>query len=254
MVHPALGQPGTNAWGDGVDAALAANATNIAATVPRWAPTTAYTTGQQVVSPNNDVVSRVAGGTSGASYVAANWTLSPTYGRTLSQAVGEYRCSPGSAFGASYQSVLTGAPFIVVGQQSFDRITCEVTTAGAAGALIRLGIYALNATTGVVGSLVLDAGTIDGTVVAIAQVTIAVTLPSGAYLLVATPQGVVSPYPATRRLTSPIGNSGTGSPTGAAALGGWQGTSAPTGALPTTATWSTSGITGYALINLRRSA
>ena len=47
--------------------------------VPRWAPTTTYTLGQQVVSPNNDVVSAIAGFTSGASYVPANWAVSSTY-------------------------------------------------------------------------------------------------------------------------------------------------------------------------------
>jgi hypothetical protein len=47
--------------------------------VPRWAPTTTYTLGQQVVSPNNDVVSAIAGFTSEASYVPANWAVSSTY-------------------------------------------------------------------------------------------------------------------------------------------------------------------------------
>jgi hypothetical protein len=47
--------------------------------VPRWAPTTTYTLGQQVVSPNNDVVSAIAGFTSGASYVPANWAVSSTF-------------------------------------------------------------------------------------------------------------------------------------------------------------------------------
>ena len=50
--------------------------------VPFWAPTTAYTLGQQVVSPGNDVVSAVAAHTSGASFTPANWTLSSTYAPT----------------------------------------------------------------------------------------------------------------------------------------------------------------------------
>lgn len=49
--------------------------------VPRWAPTTTYTLGQQVVSPNNDVVSALAGFTSGASYVPSNWAVSSTFAR-----------------------------------------------------------------------------------------------------------------------------------------------------------------------------
>jgi len=41
-----------------------------------WAPTTAYALGQQVVSPNNDVVSAIAAHTSGGSFNPANWNLS----------------------------------------------------------------------------------------------------------------------------------------------------------------------------------
>jgi len=47
----------------------------------KWAPATAYTLGQQILSPNNDVVSAIAAHTSGATYAAANWTLSSTYDR-----------------------------------------------------------------------------------------------------------------------------------------------------------------------------
>jgi len=43
------------------------------------APATPYTLGQQVLSPNNDVVSAIAAHTSGASYTPANWTLSATF-------------------------------------------------------------------------------------------------------------------------------------------------------------------------------
>jgi len=47
--------------------------------VPKWKPTTAYLAGDKVLSPNGDVVSAVANFTSGASYDASNWSLSPTY-------------------------------------------------------------------------------------------------------------------------------------------------------------------------------
>ena len=65
-------------------ATAAADATakvTAARVVPRWAPTTAYTLGQQVVSPGNDVVSAIAGHTSGSTFTPANWTLSSTYAR-----------------------------------------------------------------------------------------------------------------------------------------------------------------------------
>lgn len=50
-----------------------------AAGLNAWLPNTAYTIGQQVVSPNNDVVSAVANFTSGASYNAVNWSLSLSF-------------------------------------------------------------------------------------------------------------------------------------------------------------------------------
>lgn len=49
--------------------------------VPKWKATTAYLAGDKVLNPSGDVVSAIANFTSGASYNAANWNLSPTYGR-----------------------------------------------------------------------------------------------------------------------------------------------------------------------------
>jgi hypothetical protein len=48
---------------------------------PKWAPSTAYVGGQQVVSPNNDVVSANVAHTSSAGYATdtAKWILSSTY-------------------------------------------------------------------------------------------------------------------------------------------------------------------------------
>src|SRR5450631_426622 len=49
--------------------------------VLKWAPATAYAVGDQIISPNNDVVSANVAHTSSAQYVtdAAKWTLSSTY-------------------------------------------------------------------------------------------------------------------------------------------------------------------------------
>lgn len=55
--------------------ATAANATF----VPKWKPTTAYLAGDKVLNPTGDVVSAKVNFTSGASYSATNWDLSPTY-------------------------------------------------------------------------------------------------------------------------------------------------------------------------------
>lgn len=50
--------------------------------VPTWAPSTAYVLGQQIVSPNNDVVAAKVAHTSSAAYVTdkLKWNLSSTYG------------------------------------------------------------------------------------------------------------------------------------------------------------------------------
>lgn len=51
-------------------------------------------------------------------------------------------------------------PFPVGGDLTIDRITCGVQTAGAAGSVVRLGIY--NDDDGIPGTLLLDAGTVSG--------------------------------------------------------------------------------------------
>lgn len=58
--------------------AAAAAAQGNAGLLPKWKPNTAYTTGDQVVNPDGDTVTRTTPGTSGASYTATNWTSSPT--------------------------------------------------------------------------------------------------------------------------------------------------------------------------------
>ncbi|BAS16561.1 conserved hypothetical protein [Arthrobacter sp. Hiyo8] len=45
----------------------------ISTTIPKWVTATAYTAGQQVVSPAGDIVQAIANHTSGASYTPANW-------------------------------------------------------------------------------------------------------------------------------------------------------------------------------------
>jgi hypothetical protein len=51
--------------------------------IPKWTPSTVYVRGQQVVSPNNDVVSANAKHTSSAGFASdtTKWTLSVTYAR-----------------------------------------------------------------------------------------------------------------------------------------------------------------------------
>jgi hypothetical protein len=58
--------------------AAADMAANNSGLLPKWKPNTAYTTGQQVVTPDGDIVTRTTNGTSGATYTATNWTPSAT--------------------------------------------------------------------------------------------------------------------------------------------------------------------------------
>ena len=77
-------------------AAVAAKA-NAADVVPKWKATTAYTAGQQVISPAGDVVSAKSAHTSGASYVAASWDLSLSYATS-------------AQVGAAYSLATSGKP------------------------------------------------------------------------------------------------------------------------------------------------
>jgi len=74
------GQSSAVAAGTRKPSAIAAT---VPATVPRWAPQTGYVLGQQVISPNNDVVSAKMAHTSSSDYPTdtAKWTLSATFGR-----------------------------------------------------------------------------------------------------------------------------------------------------------------------------
>jgi hypothetical protein len=58
-------------------------AATLSAYVARWTPSTAYTFGQQLISPNNDVATANVAHTSSSSFSAdiAKWTLSSTYAR-----------------------------------------------------------------------------------------------------------------------------------------------------------------------------
>lgn len=65
---------------------------------------------------------------------------------------------------------------------TLNTIGVEVTTVGSAGALVRLGIYTLDWATGAIDRLV-DAGTIDGTVVGLATLAVSVPVIDGQQLL-----------------------------------------------------------------------
>lgn len=143
----------------------------------------------------------------------------------------------------------TAAPFWVSAPSKFDRIGAQVTVAGTAGTVVRLGIYADNGN-GTPGALVLDAGTIAGDAVASAEIVISPTLSAGLYWLVAVSQG------GTPTMTCMSGSNefGAGSTlavaTGTAPRSGFTFTAA--GALPST--FSSAGQTAAAVIVALRAA
>jgi hypothetical protein len=80
----------------------------------KWTPSTAYALGQQVISPNNDVVSADVAHTSSSAYASdvAKWTLSPTFAcKTTENTVASGRLSDAS-LAATY------APVSVAGMKS----------------------------------------------------------------------------------------------------------------------------------------
>jgi hypothetical protein len=98
---------------------------------------------------------------------------------------GVYYC-PGKLMNVSLggaANVVRITPFFVPESTSFDRIACNVTTAGTAAALVRMGIY--NIADGVTANLVLDAGDVGADTTGQKDVTIAVTLARGWYGLAA---------------------------------------------------------------------
>lgn len=96
---------------------------------------------------------------------------------------GSYYTTPGSVATATRpDQVATASPLLVQKTATFDRIAVEVTTVGAAGSTISLGIY--NDNGGTPGALNTDAGTVagDGTT-GVKTITISVTLTPGLYWL-----------------------------------------------------------------------
>ena len=116
MVYvPYYGAPGPGTgWEDGpgghtpeLGAALDTMEAGILAAPTRWAPSTAYNLGEQVVSPNNDIVSAVAAHTSGATYTAANWH-GAVFTPAGSGAVGDGVTDDTAALNAMYAKAAVG--------------------------------------------------------------------------------------------------------------------------------------------------
>lgn len=125
---------------------------------------------------------------------------------------------------------------IVAGRDcTLDAMALEVTTAGTAGSLIRFGIYDFDPMTGVVGPLLLDAGTIEAESVGTKILNTSFPVQAGDHYLVgAAIQGNPATRPVLRAMVSndvflASGNAAQISSTGISNL-----TSTMTGPLPTT--------------------
>jgi hypothetical protein len=133
-----------------------------------------------------------SGSASGSTFLRGDQTwATPAGGTNLSpipRVTGRYYIGELDGAGTDDGGTLTNgtaymAPFRVGGGgQSFDRIACVISTAGAASSVVRLGIYASDAN-GLPGSLHLDAGTTAADVTGDKTITISTTLSDGLYWL-----------------------------------------------------------------------
>jgi hypothetical protein len=150
------------------------------------------------------------------------------------------------------QGSLRGAYFVPARDCTLTEIGIEVTTAGSAGALLRLGIYAFASATDTAPALLVDAGTVDATATGYLPLTISQAVTAGTRLLLTvTTQGAPSTAPTIRaQNASPIASLGA---TTALTLsqnlpGGSQVASGVTGALPGTHTPSITTTVGRVLV------
>jgi len=135
--------------------------------------------------------------------------------------------------GATGNGTMRTTPFYVPRALTLSRITAEVTAAGDAASVVRLGIYADDGN-GYPGALVLDAGTIPGNVTGAAEIIINQALSPGLYHIATVVQGVTTTQPTLRTInavTAPAVSYGTALPGGGTWGVGYKQTGV-TGALP----------------------
>lgn len=123
-------------------------------------------------------------------------------------------------------------------QVKLAKIGAEVTAAGDAGSTVRIGIYADNGN-GYPGALVADCGTIPGDAVAVAEITVNLTLNPGLYWVGMCVQGVTTTQPTVRTASTlhpinPPAPLGTSAPAGTSVETSGFAAVTVTGALPAT--------------------
>jgi hypothetical protein len=127
-------------------------------------------------------------------------------------------------------------PWVLERTLTIDRIGGEITAAGEAGSVLRLGIYSDNGNA-YPNALLLDGGTIDGTSATTQVATVSLTLAPGLYWIGGAVQAAPSSQPTVRIASNPtiplaLGL-GTGLPGASTSAVGFSQTSV-TGALPST--------------------
>lgn len=158
-----------------------------------------------------------------------------------------YQCSPSVSVttnNALGNGILRVAPMFVPRGITLDRLGLEVTGAGDADSVLRIGIYKDNGD-GFPGDLLIDAGTVPGdAIAACAEITIDQIVRKGLYWVGAVPQGVTTTQPTVRAFApgAPLFSTYVPLTTGTAPIAnaalniGWAKTGV-TGALPST--WGT---------------
>lgn len=149
-----------------------------------------------------------------------------------------YVGAPGTIGGGAAMSEATmqAVPLDLPGPLPIQSISLEVTSAGSAGAVIRLGAYLATDSGG--GSLLFDAGTVDATTTGVKTISVTQTLPRGRILLVAACQGAAATRPSIRILSSMPPLYPTSGVRTAVAGSAWGAAGGVPGALPSTGFWS----------------
>lgn len=129
------------------------------------------------------------------------------------------------------EATLRVSPFYTRQRITIDRIAAEVTSAGGAGSVFRLGIYKDNGS-GYPGVKVIDAGTINSTSATAQEITISQVLEPGLYWFGGVIQGAAGSLPTIRTTISSIQTVGASSITTAVQSTVGYGLTSVTGALP----------------------
>lgn len=154
--------------------------------------------GDLIVGSAADTVGRLAPGTDGhvltldsAQSLGVKWAAAAggsgtDYKSGASPKTGLWYRGNYGPVGANLSTVLNrlyAAPFRLNATTTFDRIGIDVATAAGAGGVARLGIYASDATGGLPGTLILDAGTVAIDSTGGKTITISQQLTAGMYWL-----------------------------------------------------------------------